>query len=155
MDFEAAFLRLLRHEGFHSNDPRDAGGETKYGISKRAYPHIDIATLTLGAAKDIYRLDYWHKIRADELPDAIRFDMFDLAVNSGVGAAVRLLQRAAGVAVDGVLGPVTTAAVAAAEPHRLRARLLGHRLQLMTDLSTWAVFSRGWARRIASNLIEG
>jgi lysozyme family protein len=155
MTFDEAFTRVIGHEGGYVADSRDPGGETKFGISKRAYPHVDIAALTLDDAKRIYRRDYWSAVRADEMPPAVRFDLFDLAVNSGVAAAARMLQRAAGVTVDAVIGPQTMAAVRAADPERLRSRIAGHRLMLMTDLATWPVFGRGWARRVASNLLEG
>ena len=53
MTFDEAFDTLIGHEGGYSNDPRDPGGETRYGISKRAYPDVNIATLTLEQAKFI------------------------------------------------------------------------------------------------------
>jgi hypothetical protein len=59
--FERAVAFVLRHEGGYVNDPRDPGGETKYGISKRAYPRLDIKGLTEADAKEIYRRDYWEK----------------------------------------------------------------------------------------------
>jgi lysozyme family protein len=154
MDFDAAFERLIGHEGGYVNDPRDPGGETKFGISKRAYPGEDIASLTLDRAKAIYRRDYWGPAGCDAVPDAIRFDLFDMAVNAGVKPAVRTLQGAVGADADGVLGPKTLMAVNSADAGKLLARFNGQRLKMLADLPTWDRFGRGWARRIASNLLE-
>lgn len=154
MHFEKAFERVVGHEGGYVNDERDPGGETKYGISKRAYPYADIKNLTLDQAKDIYRKDYWNRLHMDELPDCIRFDMFDAAVNSGVSAAAKFLQRAVGTVPDGVIGKLTIAAANGMDPERLDKRLSGYRLQYLCDLKTFPTFGKGWVRRVASNLIE-
>lgn len=154
MNFDQAFERLIGHEGGLVDDPNDPGGLTKYGISQRAYPNVDIKALTLDDAKAIYRRDYWVTINADQLPAGIRFDLFDVAVNSGVRQAVKLLQRALGIADDGSFGPRTLAAVQSADPVRLAVRLSAHRLMFMTDLKNWPNHGRGWARRIALNLME-
>lgn len=154
MIFDAAFERLIGHEGGYVNDPRDPGGETKYGISKRAYPGEDIAGMTLERARELYRRDYWSPAGCDAVPDGVKFDLFDMAVNSGVKTAIRTLQRAVGTDDDGVLGPVTLQAVQSMNPVRFVARFNGHRLQFMSSLATWPAFGRGWANRIAKNLIE-
>jgi lysozyme family protein len=154
MNFDQAFDKLISHEGGYVNDPRDPGGETKFGISKRAYPSVDIAGLTLEQAKAIYLRDYWQRARCDELPPALAFQVFDTAVNSGIGQAIRLLQRAVGVADDGVTGPLTMAAIQRTDAEGLIARFNGQRLEFMTKLSTWDTFGRGWARRVAKNLQE-
>lgn len=154
MNFDIAFERLIGHEGGYVNDPRDPGGETKYGISKRAYPGEDIAGMTLERARELYRRDYWGPAGCDAVPDVVKFDLFDMAVNSGVKTAIRTLQRTVGTEPDGVLGPVTLQAVQSMNPVRFVARFNGHRLQFMSSLSTWPAFGRGWANRIAKNLIE-
>lgn len=153
MNFEVAFEKLIGHEGGYVNDARDPGGETKYGISKRAYPSEDIAGMTLDRAKQIYRRDYWDAVKADNMPDAVRFDLFDAAVNSGVRQAVKWLQLAAKADPDGILGPRTLLAVRMADPHLLAKRFNGQRLRFMTDLKNWPTSGRGWARRIADNLM--
>jgi lysozyme family protein len=88
------------------------------------------------------------------LPDAVRFDVFDAAVNSGVGQAIKWLQRAVGVADDGVIGQQTLNALAAANGDVVAKRFNGQRLMFMTNLSTWQTFGKGWARRIAHNLMS-
>lgn len=153
MSFDDAFRRTLSHEGATSDHPSDPGGLTKWGISQRAYPNLDIASLTLEKARQIYRLDYWDALRLGDLPDAIAAEVFDAAVNSGRRPAVMWLQRALHVNADGVIGPVTIAAAKRADPAVIAAKINGHRLSHLTDLSTWPTFGRGWARRVASNLI--
>lgn len=154
MNFDEAFERLIGHEGGYVNDPRDPGGETKYGISRRAYPGEDIAGLTLARAKAIYLRDYWGPAACDALPPSVRFDVFDLAVNSGPRTAARMLQRVVGEVQDGIVGPRTLQAVQSMPAPRLVARLSGARLAMMADLPNWPAHGRGWARRIASNLME-
>lgn len=154
MNFDKAFERLIGHEGGYVNDPRDPGGETKFGISKRSYPAEDIKGLTLERAKAIYRRDFWGVAGCDAVPDAMKFDLFDMAVNSGPVTAIKTLQRSAGVTPDGLLGPITLQALNSTPAPRLVARFNGHRLDFMTDLKTWPVFGKGWAKRVASNLKE-
>lgn len=157
MNFDAAFDTLLGHEGGYSDHPSDPGGRTMWGVTERvARAHGftgDIRTLTRDEAKRIYRVDYWGPVRAEELPQEVRYDVFDGAVNSGVKQSVKWLQRAAGVADDGIIGPKTLAAVHAMTPDRVAKRYNGHRLRFMKDSKNWKVFSGGWAERIASNLL--
>lgn len=153
MNFDEAFERLIGHEGGYINSRADPGGETKYGISKRSYPGEDIPGMTLARAKEIYARDFWGAAACDALPEGIKFDVFDMAVNSGVTASIRLVQRTAGVTADGVIGPNTLLALSSIPPLRLVARFNGARLAFMAELPTWPSFGRGWARRIASNLM--
>jgi lysozyme family protein len=152
MNFEHAFAIVIGHEGGYVNHPSDPGGETKYGISKRSYPALDIATLTLDDARAIYRRDYWNRIKGDDLPPHVAVQVFDAAVNHGCGQAIRLLQRACGVSEDGLIGPVTLATAQAMDPLRFLCRFNAARLEFYTDLPTWPTFGRGWARRVAKNL---
>lgn len=147
--FERAITFVLAEEGGYVNDSRDAGGETKYGISKRAYPHLNIATLTEQAAAGIYRRDYWAAVRGDDLPPAVALVTFDAAVNSGVRAATLWLQQAVRERADGDLGPKTLAA----------ARLMPQRQTVVDCLARRCaervgpggrndVFDLGWSRRL-------
>lgn len=159
MDFEQAFEKLIGHEGGYSNHASDPGGATKYGVTQavaRANGYTgDMRDFTLAASKAIYRRQYWDSVRADELPEAVRFDVFDGAVNSGVGQSIRWLQRASGAEADGLLGPATLVAVRSMSGAVTASRYNGHRLMFMAGLKTWPVFGGGWARRIAGNLIGG
>jgi len=154
MNFDIAFDRLLGHEGGYINHKNDPGGETKFGISKRSYPNVDIADLTLDDAKTLYKRDFWDRAQCDRLPPDLAFQVFDGAVNSGIGNSIRWLQEAAGVAVDGVVGPITLRKVGDMDTGIAIARYNGVRLKFMASLSTFDVFGRGWARRIATNLME-
>lgn len=154
-DFDVSINRLLGNEGGYVNDPKDPGGETKWGISKRSYPSIDIADLTRDQAIAIYKRDFWDKIDGDNLPLGVSFQSLDFAVNSGIETAIRALQRASGVADDGNVGPVTMAAFKNMSASDLVMRLLAERLYFMTGLSGWVSFGKGWARRIANDLRFG
>ena len=157
MNFERAFEKLLGHEGDFVDHPKDPGGATRYGITQRVARangyEGDMRNFPLSEAKRIARKDYWDAVRADEMPDAVRFDLFDAAYNSHPTQATKWLQRAAGAVDDGIIGPKTLLAVRMADPHRLAARFNSHRLRFLTDLKTWPTFGRGWARRIADNLL--
>ena len=155
MNFDQAFDALIGHEDGYSNNPADPGGETMWGVTLTVARASDytgpMKDLPRDTAKAIYRAQYWDAVRADQLPDQVRFDIFDAAVNSGVKQAVKWLQRVVGVSEDGIIGPATVGA-ASAVGESIGRRYSGVRLKFMTDLPTWPTFGRGWARRIASNL---
>jgi lysozyme family protein len=153
--FDDAFDRLIGHEGSYVNDSNDPGGETKWGISKRSYPHLNIATLTRDEARSIYRRDFWGRIHGDEMYDGLAFQVFDFAVNSGIETAVRYLQRSVGAADDGIWGDESQRATAAITESDAIMRLNGERLDFMTRLKNWPFHGKGWARRIAGNLRYG
>lgn len=101
----------------YTDDPTDNGGETKFGVSKSANPDLDIASLTWDGAKRVYYRRYWVAASCsdlDSLCGPLAMLHFDGAVNHGTGRAVRFLQQAVGVEVDGDYGPATHAAVQAA-----------------------------------------
>ena len=153
MNFDQAFDRLISNEGGYVNNPADPGGETQWGISKRTYPDLDIKSLTRDDAKAIYLRDFWQRGQMDQYDPAIAFQVFDAAVNHGIETALRLLQRAAGVADDGHIGPVTVAAVKAKSVTDMLMLYIAHRIKFWTKLSTWQTFGKGWANRAADDLI--
>lgn len=155
MDFNSAFDRLIGHEGGYVNNPKDPGGETNWGISKRSYPKVNIKTLTRDGAKAIYQRDFWERVNADKLPDGVAYQLFDFAVNSGIETSIRYFQRALGVADDGHWGPFSQAAADKAIESDMIMNLNAERLEFMTKLRNWPNASRGWARRIAQNLRYG
>lgn len=152
MTFDEAFDRVIGHEGGLVNNPADPGGLTNWGISQRSYPSVDIKVLTKEDAKAIYRRDYWDRAQASKYDGAIGFQLFDAAVNSGVSAAIKMLQRAIGVPDDGVIGPQSLNAINAQRVPAILFRFNAERLQYMTNAAGWSSFSKGWARRIAANL---
>jgi lysozyme family protein len=153
--FDSSFDRLIGHEGGYVNDINDPGGETNWGISKRSYPHLNIADVTREDSKKIYWRDFWAKINADSLPASISYQLFDFAVNSGTNTAIRYLQRALGVADDGHFGPISRAAAARTSESDMVLSLNAERLDFMTRLENWKYHGKGWARRIAGNLRYG
>jgi lysozyme family protein len=157
MTFDEAYDKLLGHEKGYSNHPADKGGATNWGVTQavaRANGYAgDMRDFPQSMARTIYKKDYWTPCQADMLPEAVRYDVFDGAVNSGVGQSVRWLQRAVGASADGMLGPQTLAAVNALPGGVVAARYNGHRLMFMAGLPNWDSFSEGWAKRIAGNLL--
>jgi lysozyme family protein len=150
--FARAIERVLAHEGGFVDNPDDPGGKTRWGISQRTYPHLNIATLTREQAIALYRRDAWTPIRGDALPEAIAFQVLDAAVNHGVVRAVGWLQQVLDLRVDGVVGPLTRAAAADADPVALILAYNAARLDFYVRLRTFPTFGRGWTRRIAANL---
>jgi lysozyme family protein len=158
MNFDTAFAKLLEHEGGFSDHAADPGGETRYGITEAVAREAgytgDMQELPIDIAKSIYKAQYWDAVRADELPESIRYPVFDAAVNSGHRQAAKWLQRAVSVDADGIIGKQTLMASKVASAAAVRAHMLGQRLQFMTGLNTWAAFGKGWSRRIAAILME-
>jgi len=122
MNFDQAIQCILSSEGGFTDDPDDSGnwtgGEvgvgdlngTYWGISAASYNNIDIKNLTRAMATKIYLNEFWLKYRIAAYPDSIRLHMLDVSINSGNSRAVKILQRAAGITVDGVAGPQTMGA---------------------------------------------
>jgi lysozyme family protein len=156
VNFSDAFDRLMGHEGGYVNHPRDPGGETMWGITKRAAVaagyNDDMVKLPRETAKRIAKSAYWDRIQADKYDGAIAFQVMDAAFNHGIENAVRFLQRAVGVADDGDIGPRTVAFVNAMSVPDVLMRFNAERLDFYTKLSTWDAFGKGWARRVVGNL---
>lgn len=154
MNFDEAFYRLMEHEGGYSNHPSDPGGETMWGITLRVARENGyrgaMKDLSVDTAKIIAKKKYWDAVQADNLPEDIRYAMFDAAYNSGPPQTIKWLQRAVEVADDGILGPQTKKALANVEG--LKMKIIGQRLDFLTRLPTWVAFGKGWARRLATIL---
>lgn len=132
MTFDRAFEFVIGHEGGYVNDPQDPGGETKFGISKRSYPNLDIKSLTLEQAKDLYFRDYWVPAGCGSMADeAMAILVFDCAVNQGVGRAKQIAGRAK-------------------TPVEFQAERALH----YASLPTFARYGRGWMRRLFDGLLN-
>ena len=157
MNFTQAFTQLMRFEGGYTNNPADAGGETNYGVTKRVAESFGylgaMRDMPISFAQRVYEQGYWKPCRCDDLPESIRYDVFDAAVNSGPAQAIKWLQRAVGVVDDGIIGRVTLAACN--DTQHINSKFNGQRLMFMTALPSWSTFGKGWARRIADNLMRG
>ena len=153
VEFDDIIEKVLEHEGGYVNDPKDAGGETKYGISKRAYPDEDIKELTIERAKELYKRDYWDRYRTADLPDRLRHIYVDMCINMGGRRAIKILQEACNsknankIDVDGGIGPATIKAASNVEPFRLRAYRVMFYAELVMKKPEQERFWVGWFRR--------
>ena len=146
-DFSRCIDPILAEEGGLSRHPTDPGGLTNYGISQRAYPTLDIASLTRADAKTLYHRDYWNPIHGDELPSGLDLTLFDSAINQGPVTAIQLLQHALQIKADGRLGPITLAASIQAMPNLLDAFDAERALRYEFNRNE-ETFGRGWYRRL-------
>lgn len=154
-DWERAIEFVLRMEGGAEAErvTGDPGGLTKFGISQKSYPKLDIANLTIDDAKAIYRRDYWEACNCDSLPTAFAIATFDSAVNQGTGVAARILQLTLGVEADGVVGDKTITAAHKADPSRVRvllAQRMAAYLRLMDEKPNLKIFAVNWSNRVLS-----
>lgn len=156
--FDYAFRIVIGNEGGYSNDPVDAGGETKYGISKKSYPHLDIKNLTIEQAKKIYKENYWDKCKCDEIMNQnIATQLFDTAINCGNSMAIKILQRAINVTSkvktieDGIIGPKTIAAIKVSDIKTLNNNMVAKRNEyyaaIVRSKPTQTKFLKGWTNR--------
>jgi lysozyme family protein len=155
--FERLIGKVLEREGGYVNDPADPGGETKYGITKRSYPTLNIKNLTLEQAKEIYYHDWWLRLRCGDIQDdQVAQKLLDTCVNVGKTAGVKILQRALcdlgqKVVVDGIIGPQTIDAANREDPSWLlfamRTRQAEYYQELIRHNPKLARFWRGWEKR--------
>jgi lysozyme family protein len=164
--FNKAFEHVIGLEGGYVDDPNDRGGETKYGISKRAYPNIDIKNMTLEEAKKIYYDDYWNdrRLNLDEIEDeAVAIELFDTGVNMGQATARKFLQEALNLLnrneklypdlkVDGWCGQNTMAAYRKVKPNILLKVLNGLQFEkykkIVEKNPVQEKFFAGWMKRV-------
>lgn len=156
--FDTAVALVLQHEGGYVSDPSDPGGETNFGISKRAYPHLDIKNMTRDEAIEIYRRDWWEKYPMDKVPPEIAPKLFDAMVNMGPSRAITCLQRALRAETggrfkveDGDLKTETLSELGFAETTELlaafRSELAGFYRQQTLHNSNLLRFLNGWLNR--------
>jgi lysozyme family protein len=147
---------LFASEGGYVDHPADPGGATNHGITHkvlarwrgRPVSKQDVRDLTLAEAGQIMKVNYWDVIQGDKLPAGLDYALFDYAVNSGPGRAVKDLQRVLGVKVDGLVGLETLAAVESKNVVAQIEALCERRYRFVSGLKTFAVFGKGWTRRI-------
>ena len=154
-NFDACMAVLLKNEGGYVNNPNDSGGPTNMGITQatlsnwRGKPQTadDVRALTQAEATDIYRANYWNASGCPQWPVGVDLFVFDGAVNIDPGGAVRFLQNAAGVAVDGAIGPNTRSAVQQAKPADLVNRMATFRSAYYKTRPGFPYFGDGWLKR--------
>ena len=158
--FERALKIILRHEGGYVNHPKDPGGMTNLGVTKRTLEgwlkrpvsEAEMRALTPATVAPIYRENYWNAVKADAIPPALALCVFDFGVNAGPGRAIRLLQATVGAAQDGRIGPGTLQAVSAyvarnGERQAVEAYQEARR-DYYRSLGTFKTFGKGWLRRV-------
>lgn len=167
LDFTLPWETGNKPDGGYTDDPHDPGGETRWGISKRSYPDVDIAALTRAGAVEIYHADYWlgtgnQKSYCNTLRSPLCLVHFDCVVNIGNrkttadgaplwhGRANMILQRALGVDDDGLIGPRTLAAIAARAPRTAALRALDQRVAYYMSLKHLQRYLKGWLRRTSA-----
>lgn len=148
--WETAIDFVLREEGGYTVDPNDHGGETNFGISKRRYPNENIKDMTRERAIELYQRDFWQFCHCDELPPALAIAMFDAAVNQGERGAIKMLQIALGIAVDGVAGSqtITAAHKATGIARRFLAQRMARYCRTIMKDPTQEVFAENWSGRL-------
>lgn len=154
--FEKALEFVFAHEGCFSDDPDDSGGLTRWGISQKNHPDVDIRNLTREQATTIYQNEYWNAGKCNDMPSSLAFVVFDMAVNQGVGVAVRDLQKLLGVKVDGIIGPETMASIGILSDIGVKdlvTNLTVERLCRYAALNKKTYF-RGWAKRAVDCMNE-
>lgn len=159
-NFESSLKHLLAHEGGWSDHPADPGGATMKGVTLQVFrefkrnPHITKEELRNISDEDlatIYKKRYWDAVRADELLSGVDYAVFDCAVNSGPGRAIKILQTCVGTTPDGGFGSVTMAAVAQFQGDVAKTLVKEYcekRLDFLKSLKTFEVFGKGWERRV-------
>ena len=147
---------ILHHEGGYVNHPKDPGGETNLGVTKRVYEEWggtkDMKELTVEDVSPIYKKNYWDHVKGDHLPAGLDLCVFDFGVNAGTGRAAKYLQKMIGTTPDGGIGPMTLAKLkeyvdAKGIEHTVKLYQMG-RQKYYESLSTFSTFGRGWTRRV-------
>jgi lysozyme family protein len=157
-NFDAVMAEVFAHEGGFVNHPSDPGGATNYGItigtlsdfrgSKQTVSQV--RNLTKAEAREIYRRNYWSKVRGDNLPAGIDLVAMDGGVNSGMRRGAQWLQRALGTTADGNVGPMTINAALVADHAAVIVKACAIRMGFLRGLRTFSTFGKGWSRRVAS-----
>mgnify|MGYP001273216790 FL=1 len=155
-NYDKCLETILHHEGGYVNNPKDPGGETNLGVTKRVYEEFggtkDMKDLTVEDVAPIYKKGYWDKMKGDELPNGLDLCVFDFGVNAGPGRSAKYLQTMIGTVADGGIGPNTLAKLAEyVEKHGLATAIDNFqeaRQGYYEKLSTFATFGKGWTRRV-------
>jgi lysozyme family protein len=146
--FEKFIPIIFKNEGILSDNVNDSGGLTKYGISQRAYPNLDIRNLTKQQAEEIYKRDYYDVCKIDLIEnELLAIHVFDMAVNAGIGRSIRMLQRVILVDVDGVMGEKT---INTANSGNWADAFIQARINYYKQIATGRnlVFLNGWLARV-------
>ena len=155
-NYDHCLEMILHHEGGYVNHPKDPGGETNLGVTKRVWEEHggtkDMKDLTVEDVAPIYKKSSWDRVKGDDLPSGLDLCVFDFGVNAGTGRAARYLQSMIGTTVDGGIGPNTLKALESyVKVEGLAATIdtyQSNRQEYYEKLSTFETFGRGWTRRV-------
>jgi len=162
-NFDKVMGYILQSEGGFVNDPRDPGGITNHGVTKKVWDDYvgretteqEMRDLTEDDVKPLYKKNYWNVVGGDSLPDGVDYAVMDYAVNSGTSRAIRALQTALGLDADGVIGPLTLKSASEANAKDLAEKICEERLAFMkqaknpkTGSLLWDVYGKGWGNRV-------
>jgi len=166
MNLPEAFLKAMsfveQSEGGTNFDPLDRGGFTKFGISAKTYPDLDIKNLTLYEARWLYYDDFWLRNRCGEFREEVSTVLFDSSVNCGVSSAARWIQqscnlKSGNLVVDGIIGSATVATANRNIHYSLIQGIVAYRLQRYSDLlrkhPEQKKYIRGWIKRVSHLLL--
>ena len=154
-NFSECLKLVLHHEGGYVNHPKDPGGETNMGVTKRVYEEFggtkDMKDLEFEDVMPIYKKNYWDRVKADNLPAGLDLCVFDFGVNAGTGRAAKYLQSLVGATADGAIGPNTLKTVEVyVQIEGIEATIEAYqknRQGYYEKLKTFETFGRGWTRR--------
>ena len=155
-NFDECLKLVLHHEGGYVNHPKDPGGETNMGVTKRVYEkwctennleQKDMKDLEFDDVAPIYKKNYWDSVKADQLPEGLDLCVFDWAVNSGTGRSAKAVQKICGAAQDGAIGPKTLALVNGQNTEYMIEQFGKIRQEFYESLKTFDTFGKGWTRR--------
>ena len=150
-NFDECLKMLLHHEGGYVNHPKDPGGETNLGVTKRVYEKWggtkDMKDLTVEDVAPIYKKEYWDRCKCDDLASGLDYVVFDWAVNSGTGRSAKAVQKICGAAQDGAIGPKTLALVNGQNTEYMIEQFGKIRQEFYESLKTFDTFGKGWTRR--------
>ena len=150
-NFDECLKMLLHHEGGYVNHPKDPGGETNLGVTKRVYEKWggtkDMKDLTVEDVAPIYKKEYWDRCKCDDLESGVDWVVFDWAVNSGTGRSAKAIQKICGASQDGAIGPKTLALIGTQNTQYVIEEFGKIRQDFYESLKTFDTFGKGWTRR--------
>tara|TARA_E500000178_G_C16966771_1_gene728849 strand:+ start:796 stop:1305 length:510 start_codon:yes stop_codon:yes gene_type:complete len=154
--FQRCLTIILHHEGGYVNHPKDPGGETNLGVTKRVYEDFggtkDMKDLIVEDVEPIYKKNYWDRVKGDQLPSGLDLCVFDFGVNAGTGRAAKYLQQMIGTTPDGGIGPMTLKKLDEyIKEEGLENTILDYQQERQSyyqQLSTFDTFGKGWTRRV-------
>ena len=156
VNYDKCLETILHHEGGYVNHPKDPGGETNLGVTKKVYQEHggtkDMKDLLVEDVAPIYKKGYWDKMKCDDIPSGLDLCLFDFGVNAGPGRAAKFLQQMIGTTVDGGIGPNTLAKleeyIRENGEHEAVNKYQEMRQKYYEQLSTFDTFGKGWTRRV-------